>query len=221
MPYAPSNTRATTLSPDTVSQPVDHAISTQPQTSTSCETERSYLSCIRKKLQVKGFSPDTIELILSSWRDGTKSQYQSAAKKWFEFCESNNCDMFSPPVPLALSFLSTLHKSGLSYSSINTTRSVLSSILSWNDHQIPFGQLPIVKRFMKGVFESRPPLPRYSSTWDVNDVFTHIREQAADITSLTLKDLDLSHRVAFILCLLSGQRCQTISSLRSSRFILL
>ena len=104
VPYAPANTRATTLSPDTVSQPVDHAISTQPQTPTSCETERSYLSCIRNKLQVKGFSPDTIELILSSWRDRTKYQYQSAAKKWFEFCESNNCDMFSPPVPLALSF---------------------------------------------------------------------------------------------------------------------
>ena len=118
--------------------------------------------------------------------------------------------MFSPPLPLALSFLSALHKSGLSYSSINTTRSVLSSLLSWNDHQIPFGQLPIVKRFMKGVFESRPALPRYSSTWNVNDVFTYIRKQA-DITLLTLKDL--SHRVAFLLCLLSGQRCQTISKL--------
>jgi hypothetical protein len=31
------------------------------------------------------------------------------------------------------------------------------------------------------------------------------------ITSLTLKDR--SHRVAFLLCLLSGQRCQTISKL--------
>ena len=208
--HAPCHSPTTTLSPDTVSQLVDPTISTQLQTSTSSETEHFYLSSIRNKLQVKGFSPDTIKLILSSWRERTKSQCQSAAKKWFEFRESNNCDMLSPPLPLALSFLSALHKSGLSYNSINTTRSVPSSILSWNDHQIPFGQLPIVKRFMKGVFESRPALPRYSSTWNVKDVITYIQKQA-NITLLTLKDL--SHRVAFLLCLLSGQRCQTISKL--------
>ena len=103
--------------------------------------------------RLRGFSTDTIDIILSSWREGTQSQYQSVAKKWFEFCEKNHCDVVSTPVPLAMSFLSELFHSGLSYSYINTARSVLSSLLHVDSH-IAFGQLPIVKRFMKGVFEN-------------------------------------------------------------------
>ena len=142
-----------------------------PQTSSPVqELEHSYLSCIRNKLQVRGFATDTIDIILSSWREGTKTQYQSTAKKWFDFCQKNNCDIISPPLHQALSFLSDLFKSGLSYSSINTARSVLSSILSWESNPTPFGQLPIVKRFMKGVYESRSSLPMYCSTWNVNTV---------------------------------------------------
>ena len=159
---------------------------------------------------MRGFTANVIDIILNSWREGTKSQYQSAAKKWFEFCVANNCDMISPPLPSALSYLTALHESGLSYSSVNTARSVLSSILSWEGCQTPFGQLPMVKRFMKGIFESRPPLPRYSSTLNVKNVFNYLRSQD-DVSSLTLKDL--SHRVAFLLALLKGQRCQTISKL--------
>ena len=30
-----------------------------------------------------------------------------------------------------------------------------------------FGQHPLVYRFIKGIFESRPSLPRYQETWDV------------------------------------------------------
>ena len=125
--------------------------------------------------------------------------------------------MVSPPLPSALSYLTALHESGLSYSSVNTARSVLSSILAWEDCQTPFGQLPIVKRFMKGIFESRPPLPRYSSTWNVKNVFNYIRSQD-DVPLLTLKVL--SHRVAFLLALLSGQRCQTISKLSLDNMII-
>ena len=66
-----------------------------------------------------------------------------------------------------MSFLSQLFHSGLSYSYNKTARSVLLYLLQLDGH-IPFGQLPIVKRFMKGIFEKRPALPRYSSTWDVN-----------------------------------------------------
>lgn len=147
---------------------------------------------------------------MSSWRDGTQIQYQSVAKKWFEFCDKNNCDVISTSLPLATSFLSDLFHSGLSYSYINTARSVLSSLLYFDDSPIPFGQLPIVKRFMKGVFEKRPALPRYSSIWNVNVVFAYIRKQKS-VYLLSLKEL--THRLAFLLCLLSGQRCQTIYKL--------
>ena len=149
VPHALTNTGTTTSCLSTSSKSVTDAVQAR--------------ACIRGKLQVKGFSADTIDIILSSWREGTQTQYQSVTKKWFEFCEKNNCDVISTPVPLATSFLSELFHSGLSYSYINTAGSALSSLLHF-DSPIAFGQLPIVKRFMKGVFEKRPALPRYSST---------------------------------------------------------
>ncbi|CAB3979216.1 Hypothetical predicted protein [Paramuricea clavata] len=93
------------------SRPLSLTIRPGPQTSSPQELEHSYLSCIRNKLQVRGFATDTIDIILSSWREGTKTQYQSTAKKWFDFCQKNNCDIISPPLPQALSFLSDLFKS--------------------------------------------------------------------------------------------------------------
>ena len=147
-----ANSGASSLPSASISRPTNYTVSSQSPTSATCENEPSYFSCIRKKLQIRGFTANFIDIILSSWREGTKSQYQSAAEKWFEFCVANNCDMISPPLPSALSYLTALNESGLSYSSVNTARSVLSSILIWEGCQTPFGQLPIVKRFMKGIF---------------------------------------------------------------------
>lgn len=66
---------------------------------------------------------------------------------------------------------------------------MLSFILQLNSNlSIPFGQLPDVKRFMKGIFELRPALPRYKSNWDVSLVFTHFRGQPLAV-QLSLKNL--------------------------------
>ena len=169
-----------------------------------------YLSSIRAKLQVDGFSVETIEIILSLWRTGTLAQYQGVYKKWYEFCSKNKCDVICPQLPLALRFLSELFKDNLSYSYINTARSALSSLIIVKDTDVPFGQLPVVKRFMKGVFEKRPALPKYHATWNVSVVFKFIREQKP-VDETPLKEL--TQRLTFLLCLLSGQRSQTIHKL--------
>ena len=52
---------------------------------------------VSEKLQIIRFTSNVINIILNSWREETKSQYQSAAKKWLKFCVANNCDMISPP----------------------------------------------------------------------------------------------------------------------------
>ncbi len=120
---------------------------------------------------------------------------------------TRDCDIISPPLPRALDFLSFLFDSGLSYSSINSARCALSTILQLSDSEVTFGQLPIVKRFMKGVFELRPALPRYQTTWDVKKVLDFFRKQPMP-SALILKDLTV--KVTFLIALLSGQRCQTL-----------
>ena len=63
---------------------------------------------------------------------------------------------------------------------------------------------------MKGIYELRPCFPKHNSIWNLATVFNYFRNQKG-ATELSLMDLSL--KVAFLLCLLSGQRCQTISFL--------
>ena len=59
---------------------------------------------------------------------------------------------------------------------------------------------------MKGVFETRPSLPCYSETWDVNVVLDYI----AGLGQPEDQDLKmLTYKAVMLLALLTGQRRQT------------
>ena len=165
------------------------------------------MSSIRQFYSNQGLSTSSVDIIMSSWRSSTYSQYNTYIRRWQTFCETRLCNPVNPPVSIAIDFLTSLFTAGLSYSSINTARSALSSLF-----QIPdFGINPTVKRFMRGVFQLRPSLPRYQSVWNVHSVFNFIRSQPC-VQDLSLRALTL--RLTFLLCLLSGQRRQTIQALR-------
>lgn len=63
---------------------------------------------------------------------------------------------------------------------------------------------------MKGIYELRPSLPRYTATWDLSNVFNYFCK-GVSVSELSLKELTL--KLTFLLALLSGQRCQTIKFL--------
>ena len=173
------------------------------------ENEPSYLSSVRQQLQGLGFTTISIEVITSSWREGTASQYQTYLQKWLAFCRQQCCDILSRPIPMAVDFLSMLYERGSSYSTINTALSILSFILQFNSNlSIPFGQLPVVRRFIKGIFEPRPALPRYKSIWDISLAWFFY---SFSWTTPGLKDFTV--KLTFFLSLLNGQRSQTINSL--------
>ena len=163
---------------------------------------------VQQQLAGLGFTERSIKVITASWREGTTAQYQSHLKKWIKFCKEKKCNVRSPDLPVVLDFLSMLHENGLSYSTVNTARSMLSSILQLNiNSSLPVGQLPIVKRFMKGIYELRPSLPKYTATWDLSTVLNYLRK-GASLSVLSLKELTV--KLTFLLTLLSGQRCQTV-----------
>ncbi|CAB4034632.1 Transposon Tf2-6 poly, partial [Paramuricea clavata] len=83
------------------------------------KAETFSMSCLRQQL-LRGYSLRSIEIIESSWRDSTKSQYQVHLQKWLQFCMERDCDFISPNLPQALDFLSSLFDSALSYSSLNS-----------------------------------------------------------------------------------------------------
>lgn len=147
---------------------------------------------------------------MNSWRASTKKQYDSHMKKWLDFLIRKSINISdSLTITVVLEFLTELFDRGYSYSTINSARSFLSSILP-SINGLTVGSDPLIRRFMRGVFIDRPNLPRYTETWDVSIVLSFIRSMG-DNEVLSLFDLTL--KLVMLLALVTGQRAQTLSFL--------
>ena len=71
---------------------------------------------------------------------------------------STNVDPFRATTKIVIEYLTNNFHTGVGYSSVNTSRSVLSTIIK-TENEIPFAELPLVCRFLKGVFNLRSALP--------------------------------------------------------------
>ena len=69
------------------------------------------------------------------------------------------------------------------------------------------GQHPLVSRLMKEIFYARPSRPRYTHTWDINNVLTYIKTLGQNASlSLNL----LSRKLAVLLALVLAHRCSDL-----------
>ena len=95
----------------------------------------------------------------------------------------------SPALSDVLNFLAELYDQGLQYRTINTMRSPLSSTLpKYNGYLV--GQHPLITRLMKGIFNSRPVVPKLFPAWSVKTVLSTLAEWSP-ANSLSLKLLSL------------------------------
>ena len=151
---------------------------------------------------------------MKSWRPATRTQYSVYVNKWMQFINNRNIDICSPvSVNIVLEFLTMLHEQGLSYSAINTARSALSTFVTLNDNNT-LGSNPLVQRFMRGIFNIKPNLPKYVQSWDVSKVLGFINSMG-DNTTLSLKQISM--KLAMLIALTSGQRVQTLSVLKTNQ----
>lgn len=127
------------------------------------------------------------------------------------FCDQRGIDPLSYNVNNVLEFLAMLYNKGLGYSALNTARSALGSLLSSFEQTTPIGKHYLVKRFMRGVFILRPSLPRYNVTWDCNKVLVYLKQFTLD--NIDLRQLTM--KVIMLLCLLSGQRLQSVHLIKT------
>ena len=136
-----------------------------------------------------------------SWHPGGK-----ALKNSVPFCRERQINCYLPPLRDSIQFLLGLFNQGLSYSTLNTACSAFSTIVTVDGGR-SFGSNHIVTRFMKGVFESRGPKPKYDKIWDVSVVLKHLSSLYPN-EKLPLKDL--THKVLMLILLVSSQRGQSI-----------
>lgn len=86
--------------------------------------------------------------------------------------------------------MAELFNKGYQYQSLNSYRSAISSTHERIDG-FSVGQHPAITRALKGAYHSRPPLPRYSSFWDVGVVVCYLKglgkNEELSLRLLTLK----------------------------------
>ena len=133
----------------------------------------SRMEHLRERLNCQGLSYQATDLILKSWRTKTNRSYDSLFGRWNRWCGERGSDPFSGPVSEVANFLAFLFQEGYQYNSVNAYRSAISSVHEKVDG-LPIGQHPLVTRLIKGIFNVRPPIPHYSSTWDVQIILNYL-----------------------------------------------
>ena len=128
---------------------------------------------------------------------------------WHSWCLQRSLDPFLCSISHFVNFLAAQFERGLQHRSINTIRSAISVTHEQVDGS-PIGQHPVVTRLMKGVYNSRPPEPRYSSSWRVSEVTKYLK-QLGQNTVLSLKQL--TQKLITLMALVQASRTSELVAL--------
>ena len=172
----------------------------------------SRMAYLRDRYRGSQLSEEAVDIMLHSWRAKTNKSYDSLFRKWHRWCCERSLDPISGPIADVVNFLASLHTEGYSYSSVNSYRSAISSVHEQVDGY-DAGKHPLVMRALKGVYHDRPPLPRYTSTWNVNMVLDYL-VSLGDNPVLSLKQL--TWKVTMLLALTRPTRSVDLSMLSIS-----
>ena len=164
------------------------------------------MAYLRERYRGQYLSEEATHLMLKLWRIKTNKSYDSLFTKWERWCSEQGSDPISGPVTEVVNFMAYSYREGYQYSSINSYRSLISLVHDRiNGNTV--GQHPMITRLVKGVFHARPPLPRYTHTWDVQTVLDFL-QSLGDNWKLSLK------------CIMEGDNATSIiSPFQVSRFI--
>ena len=126
---------------------------------------------------------------------------------WLKFYKATSIGYIHPTLQQVQDFFTHQSKT-VGYSAVATARSALSSFITVNG--IAVGEHPLVSRFMSGLFNQKPALPRYTETWDPQIVLNYLKTFPA-FDSMSLKQLTL--KLLMLMARLSAQRIQSLQKL--------
>lgn len=154
----------------------------------------------------RGIPPSSMNILLNSLSENSHKQYEGCYKKWFIYCNENKLNMYEVSIPNVMNFLTLAYNGGAQYGTLNSYRSALSLIskenISGNED---------IKRFFKGVFRSRPPLPKYNETWDTSLVLNNLEKWYPN-QELSLEKI--TKKLVTLLALVTAHRVQTLSKIK-------
>ena len=163
----------------------------------------------QKSLASKGISDKAAKLISDSRRGSSISSYESASRQLAGWCGKREVDPFQCPLKFVLDYLSDLFEKGLAYRTINVYRSAISA---YHEplHGSPIGGSPLVCSLLNGVFNLRPPQPRYPFIRDIEKVLCYLISLPVH---KNLSDKELTLKLTMMLALTATSRCSETSYL--------
>ena len=168
--------------------------------------ETTYPGCreaVMEAFRLKNVPDEAISVVLASRSEGILKQYNTALKKWWQFCELNKSNPYSDNISEIIRFLSQQFEKGMKYGTINSVRSALSLVLG--PHIAEDFRL---KRFLKGAHNVRPNKPKYDSTWDPQIVLKKFSNKP-DNSILHLAEI--SKKLITLMAIITAHRMQTFS----------
>ena len=154
--------------------------------------------------EVPGFQPgvvldeDDLEFLSLHLASGTTKNYKGAFERFATFCISRDVSPYCCSPVVIAKYVHFLFKEGLEYSTINLHRSAISKAHVGFEGQ-PIGSHPLVRQAVRSVFRQRPPLPKYTHTFDIQPVLTFLTSENAKLSlkQLTMKALVLTIYATF------------------------
>ena len=154
-------------------------------------------------------SEEAKKCVSAAWRTGTKSRYEAAWTRYWDWVQSGGLYPDRDAVSSVENYLAHLfHEHKLAYRTINVHRSAISAKLSpYNG--MPLGEQPVVCKVMKGIFNLRPPKKKLIPTWSVKTVLSFFKERWGDIKSLSLEELTI--KMTILIGLVTAKRPSSIA----------
>ena len=144
----------------------------------------------------------TVKILKASLRQSTHCKYNNYIKHWLDYSKT----IGKIEVTHVLDFLSAMFEKGHAYSTINSAKCAISTII----HIAPYESLnkhPLINKYMTGIFNLRPPKSRLSFLWDVDILFRYFKQQG---DNCLLSDIILTQKLIILLLLLRAHRLSTI-----------
>ena len=108
-----------------------------------------------------------------------------------------------------LDFLTLYYEKGHAYKTIVGYVTMVKKYAVFNSKE-----QAILKRFMRGVYNLRPPKPKYVATWDVGILLRHLQKMPLNTP------INISQKVASLLMILAGTRVNTLFHLKITNMFL-
>ena len=148
--------------------------------------------------QLSEANPTTLFLIHNATRESTKTKYASIVRKWKQYCTEKLIPEEATTTSFA-NFVAVNFDRSLKYGTLRSYTAALQPYIRQVDRDV-------VSKLFKGVYNLRPPVPRYTAVWDVSQVLMYLAAMIVDNES------DMTKRLATLLMLLSGNRVNMLSS---------